>query len=182
VLGPRTDECMAVETGDGRVYLSMRNMLGQKRRAYAESRDGGLTWSEVKIEVRLVDSTCQASIVSLADGNGAGSLLLFLNPASAKRQNLSLRASSDGGRTWSGPRTIFPGPSAYSDLAILPGPAVGALYENGKHWPYSKITFTRLDREWINSLGSGPRIPKTPGRRLEGAKGEEEGGTADERR
>ena len=154
VAGPRTDECIAAETGDGRVYLSMRNMLGQKRRAYAESYDGGLTWSEVRIEERLVDSTCQASIIALDDG-GSAPLLLFLNPASPKRENISLRASGDGGRTWSEPRTIFAGPSAYSDLAILPGPAVGALYENGGIWPYSKITFTRLDREWIDALGLG---------------------------
>jgi sialidase-1 len=150
VLGPQTDECMAVETAAGRVYLSMRNMLGRQRRAYAESQDGGLTWSEVRIEEQLIDSTCQASILALDRAT-----LLFLNPASAKRENMSLRVSADGGRSWSEPRTIFAGPSAYSDLAILPGPAAGALYENGGLWPYSNITFTRLDREWIDALGPG---------------------------
>jgi sialidase-1 len=155
VLAPQTDECMAVETADGRVYLTMRNMLGQKRRAYAVSDDGGQSFSEVKIEEQLVDSTCQASIIALAESGEP--LLLFLNPASPKRENMALRASRDNGLTWSAARTIFAGPSAYSDLAILPGPAVGVLYENGAGWPYSKITFTVLDREWINALRAGPR-------------------------
>ncbi|HUT52351.1 MAG TPA: sialidase family protein [bacterium] len=134
-----TDESMAVEVGS-RVYLTIRNMFGKQRRAYAWSDDGGVTWSAAKIDESLTDPTCQASVLGLGPER-----VLFLNPASARRENMAIRVSYDGAESWSGPRTIHAGPAAYSDLAILPDGSVGALFENGKHWPYHKITFVRLD-------------------------------------
>jgi len=143
-----TDESMAVETEDGRVYLTLRNLFQKKQRAFAWSADGGQTWSPLQWESSLKDSICQASILRLTPAPGKD-LILFLNPASEKRRNLSIRISSDGAKTWSPPRTIYPGPAAYSDLAFLPDSTVGALYENGRFWPYTKISFTRMELEWI---------------------------------
>jgi sialidase-1 len=148
--GPRTDESMAIESIDKRVYLSMRNSYNQKLRAYSWSDDQGLTWSPVQLDSMLTDSTCQASIVRMTTEKEHGkNRILFLNPASLKRENMAVRVSYDEARTWSAPRTIYPGPSAYSDLAIMPDLSVGTIYENGKVWPYSKITFTRMDFDWI---------------------------------
>jgi sialidase-1 len=148
VLDQGTDECMAVETGDNLIYLSMRNLYGRKRRASAWSDDGGLVWSKVRIEEELIDPVCQASIIRVSAGDGRGKdRILFLNPASPKRENLSIRVSDDEGKSWSAPRTIYRGPGAYSDLVVFPGPAAGAIYENGKLWPYSKISFARLSLE-----------------------------------
>ena len=138
-----TDESMAVETADGRVYLSMRNAFGQKRRAFAWSDDGGLSWSPTVVDPALLDPTCQAGILRYPAAAGGNDAILFLNPASDGRNNLALRVSKDGARSWSQPRTLFPGPAAYSDLTILPDRSVGIVYENGRVWPYAKITFTR---------------------------------------
>lgn len=145
-LPAKTDECMPVEI-NGRVYLSMRNRLGQNRRAYAWSEDGGISFSELRTDGALIDSTCQASIASYPGG-----LTLFLNPASTTRENLSLRASRDGAATWGPARTINAGPSAYSDLAVLPDGSVVLLFENGEPLPYSRISAVKLSRETIAGL------------------------------
>ncbi len=146
VLDKGTDECMALETADGRVYLTMRNVYGKRRRAYAWSEDGGLTWSPVMIEESLTCPTCQASVVRLGPEKD---FAVFLNPAHRKRRNMAFRISRDGAKSWSEPHTIHAGRAAYSDLAVLPGGGVAALYENGAIWPYSKITFTVIDPGWI---------------------------------
>jgi len=150
-LDPGTDEAMAFEAADGRVYLSMRNTSGRKLRALAWSADRGMTWSPVRFDEALVDSICQASILRFSTRADHGqNRALFLNPASVKREQMSIRISYDEAETWSEPRTIFQGPAAYSDMTLLPDLTVGVLYENGKIWPYSKITFTRLDLQWIS--------------------------------
>lgn len=147
ILDQGTNEAMAIETTSGRIYLTMRNTYGKKRRAYAWSDNHGLDWSSVQLDDNLVGPTCQASILSLAKGKTP---VLFMNPASVKRENMAVRISYDEARTWGPPRTIHPGPAAYSDMAVLSDTTVGALYENGRIWPYSKITFINMDLEWIS--------------------------------
>jgi sialidase-1 len=150
VLGSGTDECMAVEASDGRVYLSMRNAYKKNLRAYSWSDSQGQDWSPVQMDPLLVDSTCQASIARLTTQKERGkNRILFLNPASKKRENMAVRLSYDEAKTWSAPITINAGPSAYSDLAILPDLCAAAIYENGKVWPYQKISFTRMDFDWM---------------------------------
>jgi sialidase-1 len=78
---------------------------------------------------------------------------VFSNPAGIERENISIRISADGGQTWSEPRLVESGPGAYSDLVELPGRAVGVLFENGALWPYSRITFTRVEIEGNEPAG-----------------------------
>ncbi len=155
VLEPGTDESMAFEAGDGRVYLSMRNSYGKNRRAYSWSEDGGIKWAPVKLDEVLVDPNCQASILRIAGKQLSQGMVLFANPASARRESISVRVSSDDAKSWGNPTTIYSGPSAYSDLAAISDGAVGALYENGKAWPYQKITFTVL---LVEKPGAGSQI------------------------
>jgi sialidase-1 len=150
ILANGTDECMAVEAADGRVYLSMRNAFKKNLRAYSWSDDRGQTWSPVQMDSTLIDSTCQAGIARLTLQKGQGkNRILFLNPASNKRDNMAFRLSYDEARTWSAPVTINAGPSAYSDLAVLSDLSVAAIFENGKVWPYQKISFDRMDFDWV---------------------------------
>lgn len=105
-----------------------------------------MTWSKVEWDPSLTDSNCQASIIRMTTEKEHGrNRILFLNPSSRKRENMALRVSQDEAKTWGEPMVIHAGPAAYSDLAVLPDLSVGTLYENGKIWPYSKITFTRLE-------------------------------------
>lgn len=149
-LSENTDECMAVETEDGSVYLNMRSYHGQNRRAYAWSLDGGETWSEVRLDETLIEPVCQASLLRLTDREHHGrSRVLFANPASTQRERLTVRLSYDECRTWNAGRVLYEGPSAYSDLAVLPDGTVGCLYECGEQHPYERITWARFDLEWL---------------------------------
>ena len=70
--------------------------------------------------------------------------MLFLNPASAKRINMAIRASFDEGQTWPVIRTLYTGPSAYSCMTPLPDGNIGCLYEAGTKNPYETIVFQKL--------------------------------------
>jgi len=75
-------------------------------------------------------------------------VLLFTNPSSQRRDNLTLRASFDEGRTWPVARSIDPRPSACSCLAALSHDTVGVLYEAGATSPYELIVFAQLPLPW----------------------------------
>jgi len=69
---------------------------------------------------------------------------LFANPASAKREKLTIRLSLDDCKTWPRSRVLHPGPSAYSDLALLGDHTILCLYERGEKSPSERITLARL--------------------------------------
>jgi len=150
VLTDKTNECEAVETVDGLVYLNMRSYHGRNRRAYAWSKDGGQTWSEVELDEALVEPVCQASIVRFTDKPRHGrNRVLFCNPASTKREKLTVRLSYDECNTWSAGKVLHEGPSAYSDLCIAPDMSICCLYEQGERDAYERITFAQFSLEWL---------------------------------
>ena len=54
-----SDECAAVETADGGVYLNARSRGGRQQRARAWSRDGGHTWTGVEYDPGQPEPSCQ---------------------------------------------------------------------------------------------------------------------------
>ncbi|OQC58030.1 MAG: Sialidase precursor [Bacteroidetes bacterium ADurb.Bin013] len=87
------------------------------------------------------DPGCNAGLARV------GERLFFSNPDSPdRRENLTLRMSDDGGKTWSEGKTICAGSSAYSSLTVLLGGDVGVLYERND---YKEIVFTRLKKSEI---------------------------------
>ena len=149
-LGPKTNECEAVETEDGSVYLNIRSYEGKDCRAYAWSRDGGLSWSEAKLDETLVAPKCQASLARFTHRKSQGkSRILFSSPAGAERENLEIRMSYDECRTWPVRRVLNPLKTAYSELAIAPDLSLCCLYEGGQKNAYEKITFARFTLEWL---------------------------------
>ncbi|MBE7560963.1 exo-alpha-sialidase [bacterium] len=148
ILGDGVNECMAAELPDGRVYLNMRSYRGMNRRAVAYSHDGGESFGALKHDPVLVEPVCQASVLGWPLGKGEFGLL-FCNPASERRERLTLRLSYDGGATWPVLRLLHEGPAAYSDLALLPEGDVACMYENGVEHPYEKITLARFNRAWL---------------------------------
>lgn len=159
VLGEKTDECVAVETMDGSIYLNMRSYRGAHRRAYAWSQDGGETWSEVQLDPTLVEPVCQGSIVRFTDERSHDrNRVLFSNPASTERRRLTVRLSYDECRTWTAGKVLYEGPSAYSDLGIAADLSICCLYERGKERPYERITFARFSLEWLTDGADVVRI------------------------
>ncbi|TLS53338.1 exo-alpha-sialidase [Paenibacillus antri] len=147
-VGEYTNECALAEARDGSVYMNMRSYRGRHRRAAARSRDGGLTWSDVALDEALVEPVCQGSVVE----DGAGGFL-FSNPASEKRERLTVRSSADDGRSWTTEAVLHAGPAAYSDLAVAKDGNVLCFYECGEERPYERMTLARFSRS--NNDGRG---------------------------
>ena len=105
------------------------------------SKDGGLTWTNPVEEETLIEPVCQGSLIRY---RGAKDWLLFSNPASLKREKLTVRLSRDGGKTWPTAAALHDGPAAYSCLAFLRDGQVGCLYERGAKSPYEEIVLARF--------------------------------------
>jgi len=139
-----TNESTVAELPDGRLYQNMRSYLKENRRRASYSTDGGLTWSPDVTDDTLIEPVCQGSTLYCPPAGGFEGGLLFSNPASTKREQMTVRLSTDGGETWAGSLELYGGPSAYSDLVLLPGGEIGCLYERGEKGAYETIVLTRF--------------------------------------
>jgi sialidase-1 len=148
-----TNECAVAELADGRLLLNMRNYdRSQTHRAVCSSPDGGETWTETSHDPALLEPICQASLVRASWPEGASpGRLLFSNPASRKRERMTVRESADEGRTWPAGKVLHAGPAAYSSLAVLPDGTVGCLYEAGEAKPYERIVLALFPVAWLSA-------------------------------
>ena len=136
----QVNECTVAELEDGSLLLNMRNYdREQKNRRISYSRDGGMSWSDIRPDQVLVEPICQASML-MFERDARPGLLLFLNPASREeRVRMTLRMSPDQGRSWPVSRLLHEGPSAYSDMVQLNNREVLLLMETGVESPYEGI-------------------------------------------
>jgi sialidase-1 len=143
-----SDECMAVETADGAVYLDMRSRQGRRCRAHAWSWDGGHSWSAVQFDEGLPEPSCQGSIVRVrAPRAGEPGLVLMAHPADRqRRQQLTLLLSRDECVTWQAARVLCPGYAGYSDLAVTAGGSILCLYETDA---CQVLTVARMGLDWL---------------------------------
>ena len=141
---PNPSESMAGQLPDGRVYLSIRNESEKHRRAFAMSPDGAHHWTKPEFTDALYEPICAASIVRYASSlKDPDTRILFSNPdsedlkaqdpkrAGRLRQNMTLRMSSDGAKTWPVSRVIDAGVAGYSDVAVGRDKSIYVLYEEG---------------------------------------------------
>ena len=78
---------------------------------------------------------------------------------SRDRKNLSIKLSEDDGKTWPVNKVLEAGPSAYSDLAVMPDGTIVCFYERGrdaesggrKPSNYGYLTVARFNREWLKN-------------------------------
>lgn len=144
----KTSECQVVELEDGSLMLNCRNEARTGKRVVYVTHDLGETWEPHESNLKtLNDCTCQASLISV-DSKKYGKLLLFSNPWIHGRSNMSVRASQDGGTTWSeGVLYDVRGCMGYSCLAMTDPDHVGVIYEtchtNGENG-FRGIGFIRL--------------------------------------
>jgi len=153
---PQTSESSIVQLEDGALLLSMRNESRAGVRAWArwEWKTNLLNgkWSEPWFAV--ADPTCMASLLKHPSGD-----LIFSNPASSqKRVALTIRSSTDQGKTWSNGRLLDPGPSMYSCLTVLRDGQLGVLYEAGDA---DGLVFARFPLEWVLEGASSPTVPES---------------------
>ncbi|MCC8427104.1 exo-alpha-sialidase [Mucilaginibacter sp. UR6-11] len=140
----KTNEVTVAELNNGNLMLNIRNADRRHRtRLTAISADGGQNWGDVQTDTTLIEPVCQGSLLNYALSRKK-SILLFINPASTtSRANITLRASFDDGHTWPKKQVIYPGPSAYSDIAIYKK-QVACLYEAGKLKANEGIAFQMI--------------------------------------
>jgi sialidase-1 len=134
--------------------LNMRNHppKPENHRMVATSDDLGRTLSKASTDRTLIEPPAQASLLRLTTTKTHDrNRLLFANPASARRERLTVRLSYDEGTSWPVARVLHEGPAAYSSLVVLPDLSIGILLERGERSPYEKITFARFTLDWLTA-------------------------------
>jgi sialidase-1 len=169
-------EAIATELPGGRVLLLARTRSAGHRKVATISPDGAGEWSRPALVPDLVEPVCMSGLITLPDTTGRPSaLLVHSNPDHLgvagreprpgdrrDRRNLTIKLSRDAGATWPVSRVLEPGPSAYSDLAVLPDGTIVCFYERGRpgalrpgsrrdDWPYARLTLARFNRTWLES-------------------------------
>lgn len=143
---PGSNEAIATEISRGRLMMNVRNQQGNiKARIVALSSDGGARWDTAYFDMNLPDPVCQGSILTVGSHKGKA-IVAFSNAAdTSKRDNLTLRISTNDGLTWKRSykidQTGVAGNAAYSDLVMLSKREIGVLYEKNK---YQQIIFTKV--------------------------------------
>ena len=173
---PGPSEAIATELPGGRVLLLTRTRSPGHRKVATISPDGAGGWSTPQLVPDLVEPICMSGLLTLPDAVGRPSAyLVHSNPDHLgvagrdprpgdrrDRRNLTIKLSRDGGATWPVSRVLEPGPSAYSDLAVLPDGTIVCFYERGRpgalrpgsrreDWPYARLTLARFNRTWLES-------------------------------
>lgn len=141
---PGGNEAMAVVCGRNELMMNIRNQKGEPRcRIVSVSSDGGTTWDTTWYARQLPDPVCQGSILRLGTRRHKA-VLAFCNDAdTARRRNLTLRISFDGGMHWKRKYLIDGNKAgtAYSDMVKTGRRTIGILYERDD---YREIVFTCL--------------------------------------
>jgi sialidase-1 len=141
--------------------MNLRSYHGKRCRAVSTSSDGGLTWTPAADEPALVEPVCQAAFIRIDDPAGAGrGILVFSNPASTKREKMTVRLSMDDGKTWPVSGLLYGGPAAYSALAMLPDKRIACLFEYGEKSPYEKIGLAVFSLQWPTVLQQAVEVGK----------------------
>jgi sialidase-1 len=140
----KTNETTVAELSTGQLMLNMRNSdRNHKTRLTAISNNSGQTWGDVQTDTTLIEPICQGSLLNYQLSKRK-SILLFINPADTKaRANVTLRVSTNDGKTWANSMVVHPGPSAYSDIAVYRD-QVACFYEAGITKPYEGIAFKTI--------------------------------------
>ena len=141
---PPTSESAIAELADGSLLLTMRNESRAGTRAWARwDWQGDVLqgkWSEPWLTVP--DPTCMASVIRHPHGE-----LIYSSPNSATRRvALTIRSSTDTGKTWSAGRLLDPAGAMYSCLTVLRDGRIGVLYESGTE---AGLVFARFPLAWV---------------------------------
>jgi len=169
---PNPSETLAVQLADRRVMLNIRNESRRHRRLVSISENGVSSWSRPTFHDELIEPVCMASLIRIpAELSGRRDCLVFANPVSEKgsgqrgpnyqfgyaksldRKNVTVRVSFDQGRTWPHRRSLEPGISGYSDLAVGPHGTIYCFYERGGvndvMWDTKYLCVARFSLDWI---------------------------------
>lgn len=151
------NESTVVELANGDVMLNMRNAYveSHEKNGYARrvaiSHDSGVTFNPTDIyhDHMLIEPICQASLLNYTHKGKLSNTLLFSNPFSIHRRNMTVKKSTDSGKSWSIVFQDGHNHAAYSDMVTLSNGDVGLLYETGTKNAYDKIRFVRIPSSYV---------------------------------
>ena len=148
-LAGHGNEAQVVEKADGSLLFISRNQGGYHRKV-SNSKDGGRTWTNMKLDFELPGIHCQGSVLRYSFPKDGESIILYSAPSSKTgRYNGTVWLSNDEGETWKYAREITPDYFSYSCLVGLSNGEVGLLYESKK---CHELTFVHFPIEWIKSV------------------------------
>lgn len=134
---PGSNESTAAYLGGTTLVMNSRNQKGDvKQRIVSISSNGGKTWDTTFFDSNLPDPVNEGSLLSFKKGKKY--TLAFCNTAhTTKRDNLTLRLSNDGGKSWHKDYVVAASPAdykgnsyaAYSDIVLVNQNTIGVLYE-----------------------------------------------------
>lgn len=139
---PGSNEATAAELNGNKLMMNIRNQKGKpKCRIIAVSDDGGENWDTIYYDHSLPDPVCEGSILNIGYKKDKAILAFCNNADTARRQDLTLHISFDGGKTWEREYLVDEKgvSTAYSDIVKISRHKVGVLYERKG---YSQIIFT----------------------------------------
>lgn len=116
------DESKLVELADGTVMISVRQS-GQ--RGYNKSTDGGVTWGTQAKWADISGTACNGDILYVNKH-----VLLHSYPNNGKRKNVTIKASFDGGKSWSNPYVVCAPSSCYSTMDVTKDGDIAIFYED----------------------------------------------------
>lgn len=162
------NETVAIELNDGRVMLNCRSESKTHRRLVTTSKDGATGWSTPKFDDALLEPICMAGIVRY--NHDGKSFILFSNPhnldkekgtpepgKNRDRKNVSVKLSRDEAQTWPVNKSIEPGPSMYSDIAVTQAGTILCFYgrsgdkKGAAAFAGGRLTLARFNLEWLTS-------------------------------
>ena len=144
-----------LEVKGGRIYYNARTHVREGNKLVGQSLDGGESWVEAKEDDELFDGPpdvygCKGALAKF-QYNGQ-EVLLFSAPGQRdKRDDITIRASLDGGETWPVSRLVKEGPGNYTWLAVgrKGTPSEGFIYLlSNKDW------MARFNFAWVMEPGT----------------------------
>lgn len=156
-----TGEAAVAELSDGTIYYNSRRHWAPegenpRRRWTATSDDGGETWKDLQFCEILPDGPqdtnygCMGGLTRLAVKGK--DVLLYSNCESESGRNQgTVWASFDGGKTWPVKRRVFDGSFAYSSMTSgrPETPSAGWIYLHFEGGPKGGSTVARFNLSWV---------------------------------
>lgn len=116
------DESKLVELADGTVMISVRQ---NGQRGYNKSTDGGVTWGTQAKWADINGNACNGDILYVNKH-----VMLHSYPNDGKRKNVTIKASFDGGKSWSSPYVVCAPGSSYSTMDVTKDGDIAIFYED----------------------------------------------------
>ena len=145
-----TSEPGLLELHDGRIYYNARTHVREGNKLVGRSADCGESWVDSREDDELFDGPpdvygCKGALALFT--HGGREVMIFSSPGRRdKRDDITIRASFDGGESWPVSRLVREGPGNYTWLAVgrKDTPSEGFIYLlSNKDW------MARFNVSWL---------------------------------